>query len=78
LIENDEPCTGSFKNPFNELGAEPSKALARAQAPVLVGNHNFVDQSSLDLFQKPREPRTFVFESAADVAEHNVVRELFL
>jgi hypothetical protein len=71
LIENDEPCTGSFKNPFNELGAEPSKA-------VLVGNHNFVDQSSLDLLQKPREPRTFVFESAADVAEHNVVRELFL
>jgi len=71
LIENDEPCTGSLENPFNELGAESGES-------VLVGNHNFVDQSSLDLFQKPREPMALVLESAADVTEHDMVWELVL
>tara|TARA_B110000046_G_scaffold177430_1_gene204201 strand:- start:1138 stop:1353 length:216 start_codon:yes stop_codon:yes gene_type:complete len=71
LIENDEPCTGTFENPFNEFGAESSES-------VFVGNHNFVDQSSLDLFQKPREPRAFVLEATADVTEHSMVWELVL
>jgi hypothetical protein len=71
LIENDEPCTGSLENPFNELGAESGES-------VFVGNHNFVDQSSLDLFQKPREPRALVLESATDITEHEMVWELVL
>jgi hypothetical protein len=69
LIENDEPCTGSLENPFNEFGFGES---------VFVGNHNFVDQSSLDLFQKPREPRALVLESATDITEHEMVWELVL
>jgi hypothetical protein len=67
LIENDEPCTGSLENPFNEFGFGES---------VFVGNHNFVDQSSLDLFQKPREPRALVLESATDITEDEMVWEL--
>ena len=69
MIENDEKY--SLENPFNELGAESGES-------VLVGNHNFVDQSSLDLFQKPREPTTLVLESAADVMEHGMVWERVL
>ena len=42
MIENDEPCTGSLENPFDELGAESGES-------VFMGNHNFVDQSALDL-----------------------------
>lgn len=71
MIENDEPCTGSLENPFNELGAESGES-------VFVGNHNFVDQSALDLFQKPREPRALVLESAADITEHEMDGELVL
>ena len=69
MIENDEKY--SLENPFNELGAESGES-------VLVGNHNFVDQSSLDLFQKPREPMALVLESATDVTEHGMVWELVL
>jgi hypothetical protein len=43
-----------------------------------VGNHNFVDQSSLDLFQKPREPRALVLESTTEITEHEMVGELVL
>ena len=71
MIENDEPCTGSLENPFDELGAESGES-------VLVGNHNFVEQSSLDLFQKPREPMALKLESGAEVTEHDMVWELVL
>ena len=69
MIENDEKY--SFETLFNELGAESGES-------ILVGNHNFVDQSSLDVLQKPREPRLLVLESVTDVAEHCLIWKLVL
>jgi hypothetical protein len=41
-------CPRSTDNPFNELKTKPRK-------PITVGDHNLLDISFLDLFQKPRE-----------------------
>jgi hypothetical protein len=68
LIEKDESGAGPFDDPLNQLDAEAREA-------VTVGHHNFVDQSFLDVFQKPREAFPFVVETGSDVLVNFVVGE---
>jgi hypothetical protein len=55
LIEKEESGARPGDNPLDQLDAEPGETVA-------VGHHNLVDQSLLDVFQKPREAFALVVE----------------
>ena len=48
VVENDESCPNLTENPFDDVDDESGQAVS-------VGHHNFFDQASLDVFQKPLE-----------------------
>ena len=71
LIEKDESGAGSVDNPFKQLDTESGET-------VTVGHHNFVDQSFLDVFQKPRETFALVVETGRGVFVDFVLWEVSL
>jgi hypothetical protein len=71
LIEKDESGACSGDDPLNQFDSKAGESVA-------VGHHNFVDQSFLDVFQKPREAFPFVVEARGDVFVDFVVWELGL
>jgi hypothetical protein len=71
LIEKDESGPRPFDDPLHQVDAEAGEAVA-------VGHHNFVDQSLLDVLQKPREAFPLVVEAGGNVLVDFVGWELGL
>jgi hypothetical protein len=69
LVENHEFCASLFQDPFDEFQSEPTHSVA-------VGNHNRVDFSVVDSFQKGSKVFAVPVKTGADVGKEFMVREL--
>jgi len=66
LMLNHEFCTAGAKLPLDEFGSETGESIA-------VGNHNFLDFSSIRAVQNGEKTLAFEVDAARDVADDDVV-----